>query len=153
MATSIKLQDSDNSSLQIESISVSLNHYFDSFKSLQKFPQQKNQHSLEKEKYDISKNDLDNSYSSELERLKSNSLNTVKILTDKPVKENAEQSLPNLNLKLETDSKSIRLDKNKQSDDDGSTLCACSDLDSIKTEDYCNVFNKFITKNGKFKHS
>ena len=101
------------------------------------------------------KDSYENSFSSELERLKSKSTatSTITVKNYEPIDFKDESNCKknqNINENNQTNTKK-QIDKDLSFDEDSSTsTCACSELDSIKTEEYCDTFNQYRNKDGKF---
>lgn len=100
------------------------------------------------------KDSYENSFSSELERLKSKSTatSTITVKNYLPIesKNESKKKNQNINENNQTNSKN-QIDNDFSFDEDSSTsTCACSELDSIKTEEFCETFIQHCNKNGKF---
>jgi len=100
----------------------------------------------------FAKDSYENSFSSELERLKSKSTatSTITVKNYLPIElKNESNKNQNINENNHTNDKK-QIDNELSFDEDSSTsTCACSELDSIKTEEYCDTFVQYFNKDGK----
>ncbi len=98
------------------------------------------------------KDSYENSFSSELERLKSKSnvTSTVTVKNYLPIKSQNESNKKTQNMIGNNQINGKQQIDNLSFDEDSSTsTCACSELDSIKTEEYCDTFIQYCNKNSK----